>query len=330
MSATPFAEDNAVEQFYNFGIKKLIQRHPKFFIQSCQAYRQLAIDRRAPHGAVRLYLILTEFSLVNIPSSDQSGGLICGIRKLAGLMGANGNTVIEWRNWLVKNGYILVKNLPSKSRYGKFKYFVRAILTDERLAELEGRATVTTSGNGDVTRSGNDAVTRNGNGDVTKSGAEAVTISGALPVTTNGNPLNIGYREEGRGAGVVPPGPASHPTDRVPVFEPIPASTFESTLKLMLQECQREIRAARKRHVAITRVFLRQASVEWLEQSASRMGRTPEGARRKADYLAQAEALKKSPENWKPTEIVTPLGEQICAAWKARADEIGRMLAGAH
>src|SRR4051812_44336602 len=73
--------DAELEQIRNFHKPRqnyTTQRHPKFFIQSCSAYWQIFCDPNMSDKACRLFGIITEASLKNVPGSDQKGSLMWG------------------------------------------------------------------------------------------------------------------------------------------------------------------------------------------------------------------------------------------------------------
>jgi len=322
-------ELSAIRNFHKPRQNFVAQRHPKFFIQSCSAYWQIFCDPKMSHLACRLFGIITEASLKNVLGSDQKGSLMWTVSKFSKLAGAKRNTVCQELRNLVKHEYLLVEKVPNGTRYSRCRYYVRAIITDRRIQELEGTVSSIPMDTGTSIPKDTDTVTQKDYGTSvqrdTGTSVQTDTGTSAPKDTLLGRGLGEGLEGQGRGSP-----PAMEQTELLPVFDPIQPGLFESTLRLMQQECDRQMRQIRTKHVTAEKVFLQAGNEQWYLDQAKRFGRNDKGKKMKADYTEKAAKLRADPENWKERKILTAHGQRLLDAWKARSEEIGRRLVGAH
>lgn len=335
--------DQAVKAIRRWGQREPGERHPNFVRRLLEDERRLLNLPNVTHGMVTLWTWIKTASLLpNVHGSDGNGGWQVSLRTLSKLVRADEHSVVFWRDTLVKCEFLLVQKITSFRTVPNLKYYLRSVLTDERVTELEMGSPMVLGPSEPMwigpSEPGGKEPSEPGVKEPSRPQGQSTAVTmvreQVVPMVQCHDSTVPLYKMRDGGYGLEPPPPlgsgSGEANNLIPRFEPIPEDKWESSLKWMLKECEAELKSIPTKHSTTQKVFLCAYKVQTLEQLAGWLEKSakPDDLARAAEHRQSIADLKEDPSSYSERQVLTPLGREIKAAWEARREEIRRRLMG--
>jgi hypothetical protein len=173
MNATPFR--SARQNADNYPASE--HAHKGIVASTSAEYQRAVIDQALCHCAVRVFVLLTEFSWWFEWGGDGHGGIMISIDDLAREVGVNTKFLRKWLRQLERGNYIWTDKIPQRSGYAAAKYFIQCLVPKPTQRELP---LVGSSAHGPVGSSAHGPVGSSAHGPVGSNGHSPVVTTAHL------------------------------------------------------------------------------------------------------------------------------------------------------